>query len=112
MVNETAVNCVYRLTHTVPYIDPMFYLHHAVCPFVSFVEKWADMCVVQMVDKVWYDWQHQDARNMNAFGGGSVSWQVNSTITVIKYTSGGTPWLIVCCDILIKVSLTFYRKVP
>jgi len=54
--------------------DPMFYLHHA------------------MIDKVWYDWQLQDPNNTNAFGGGTVSIQVDPAVGAI-YPTGGPPFL-------------------
>lgn len=55
--------------------DPVFFLHHA------------------MIDKIWYDWQHRDSCNKNAFGGGSVSFQVNTTQTYAEYPTGSPPWL-------------------
>jgi len=46
-----------------------------------------------MIDKVWYDWQHRDKKNKNAFGGGSVSWQVDPSLSLSQYPTGGPPWL-------------------
>ena len=46
-----------------------------------------------VIDKVWYDWQHKDPMNKNAFGGGSISWQVNSSLLLSEYPAGGPPWL-------------------
>jgi len=54
--------------------DPMFFLHHA------------------MVDKVWRDWQLRDPNNTNAFGGGSVSAQVDPT-QALTYPTGAPPFL-------------------
>ena len=45
-----------------------------------------------MVDKIWYDWQLRDSSNTNAFGGGSISTQVNSSVPA----TGGPPMLDVC----------------
>jgi len=54
--------------------DPMFFLHHA------------------MVDKIWYDWQALSPNNTNAFGGGSVSAQVDPT-QAVAYPTGAPPLL-------------------
>ena len=37
------------------------------------------MHVVQMIDKIWYEWQLRDSENKNAFEGGTVSIQVDVT---------------------------------
>ena len=49
------------------------------------------MCFVQMIDKVWADWQSQSATNAAAFGGGSVSVQVDASAGA--YPNGGPPFL-------------------
>lgn len=46
-----------------------------------------------MIDKVWYDWQHRNPRNKGVFGGGSISWQVNTTQSFAEYPTGAPPWL-------------------
>lgn len=55
--------------------DPIFFLHHA------------------MIDKLWYDWQHKHPSNKDAFVGGSVSWQANSSLVFAEYPTGAPPWL-------------------
>ena len=74
------------------HIDPLFFLHHAVCRIDDSIEGAANMRVAQMVDKVWYDWQHRNSSNEKAFGGGSVSVQVNAT-EASKYPTGAPPFL-------------------
>jgi tyrosinase len=54
--------------------DPLFYLHHA------------------MIDKIWYDWQLRDQSNKNAYGGGSVSAQVDPS-QAAAYPTGAPPFL-------------------
>ena len=69
-----------------------------------------------MIDKIWYDWQRQDPSNKNAFGGGTVSWQVNSSFSLLQYPIGAPPWLDVRCNSLpneIAMGvLTFNRHGP
>lgn len=55
--------------------DPLFFLHHA------------------MIDKVWFDWQHRNDSNANAFEGGATSWQTDPNITFTQYPTGAEPWL-------------------
>lgn len=55
--------------------DPLFFLHHA------------------MIDKVWFDWQHRNDSNANAFEGGATSWQTDPNITFTQYPTGAAPWL-------------------
>ena len=45
-----------------------------------------------MIDKIWYDWQHKDPKNKNAFGGGSISSQVDPT-QAAEYPTGAPPFL-------------------
>jgi len=54
--------------------DPMFFLHHS------------------MIDKIWYEWQLRDSSNKNAFGGGTVSVQVDPT-QATTYPTGAPPLL-------------------
>ena len=71
----------------------MFFLHHAVCSIHIFAKKGADAFVVQMVDKVWFDWQNKNASNKNVFAGGTVSWQASSSVLFLQYPTGAPPWL-------------------
>ena len=45
-----------------------------------------------MIDKIWYDWQHRDPSNKNAYGGGSVSEPLGSS-EAATYPTGGPPFL-------------------
>jgi len=54
--------------------DPMFFLHHA------------------MIDKIWYEWQLRSSTNKNAFGGGSISIQVDP-VGAAAYPNGAPPFL-------------------
>ena len=71
----------------------MFFLHHAVCRIPDFIDEGANVCAVQRIDKMWYDWQHKDPRNKDVFAGGTVSWQVNTTQSFAEYPTGSPPWL-------------------
>jgi hypothetical protein len=73
----------------------MFFLHHAVRHSVA-KENETNLLLVQMIDKIWYDWQLRDARNRNVFGGGSISWQFNPSQSSTQYPNGAPPWLNVC----------------
>ena len=46
----------------------------------------------QMVDKVWFDWQHRDPVNAKSFFGGSVQ-AIQSWDTYEQYPNGGPPFL-------------------
>ena len=70
----------------------MFNLYHAVCSIDNFIEGGADVRVVQGIDKMWYDWQRRDPSNKNAFGGGSVSSQVDPS-QFSTYPTGAPPLL-------------------
>ena len=61
------------------------------------------MHFVQMIDKVWADWQKQSATNAAAFGGGSVSVQVDASAGA--YPNGGPPFLNVRGNCSIVVDL-------
>jgi tyrosinase len=54
--------------------DPLFFLHHA------------------MIDKIWYDWQHLEKANKNAYFGGATQMIQNLTI-YHQYPTGGPPYL-------------------
>jgi hypothetical protein len=54
----------------------------------------------QMVDKIWYDWQHRSSNNFWAFRGGSVA--QNST----EYPNGSPPWMTVSANISIPEILS------
>jgi tyrosinase len=54
--------------------DPIFFMHHA------------------MVDKVWYDWQHEHEANFWSFQGGSVEALENATFFYAN-PNGAAPWL-------------------
>ena len=45
-----------------------------------------------MIDKIWYEWQLRDPSNKNAFGGGTISMQVDPTIAT-TYPTGAPPFL-------------------
>ena len=45
-----------------------------------------------MIDKIWYEWQLRDSSNKNAFGGGTISVQVDPTQGV-AYPTGAPPFL-------------------
>ena len=45
-----------------------------------------------MIDKLWYDWQCRDPSNKNAFGGGSISAQVDPS-QAAAYPTGAPPLL-------------------
>ncbi|KAI0049390.1 Di-copper centre-containing protein [Auriscalpium vulgare] len=54
--------------------EPLFWMHHA------------------MVDKVWYDWQHEHAANRETFFGGSVA-ALQNLSTYEQYPNGAPPYL-------------------
>jgi len=60
--------------------DPMFFMHHA------------------MVDKVWYDWQHNNEANFWAFEGGTI--QATNLTESLEYPNGLPP------------NLSFDSKIP
>src|ERR1700753_3640650 len=84
--------CIHGLTPTDLHIDPMFFLHHAVCTIFSFIKN-RTHTFLQMIDKVWYDWQNQDPSNKNIFAGGSISWAADSNISYSQYPTGAPPLL-------------------
>jgi hypothetical protein len=46
----------------------------------------------QMIDKMWFDWQHRDPANAYSFSGGSVQ-TLESLDTYNQYPNGGPPFL-------------------
>ena len=52
---------------------------------------------LQMVDKIWFDWQHRDSENANSFFGGSVQ-ALQSLDTYRQHPVGGPPYLSVSTD--------------
>ena len=50
------------------------------------------LCRLQMVDKVWLDWQRRDPENANSFFGGSAQ-ALQSLETYHQYPTGGPPYL-------------------
>ena len=77
--------------------DPLFFLHHAVrfTPTACFISsRSSHHMIVQMVDKVWHDWQQKGLRNKYSFGGGSVSTIFNSTFaTFTEFPTGLPPYV-------------------
>ena len=75
--------------------DPIFFLHHGVriisaASFTAFYLSYHT--VVQMVDKIWYDWQQKSAKNKYAYGGGSVE-GVSVFATFSEFPTGLPPCL-------------------
>ena len=62
-------------------------------PYRQFHRWRADVHVVQMIDKIWYDWQRRDPSNKGAFAGGSVSGQMDPSLVAESYPTGGPPFL-------------------
>ena len=58
----------------------------------SSTERGANAHVVQMIDKLWFQWQLRDSSNTNAFAGGSVSAQVDPS-QAATYPTGSAPFL-------------------
>ena len=54
-------------------VDPLFMLHHTVKG--GYVKRLDPLTylLLQMVDKIWHDWQNINPANFWSFGGGSVS---------------------------------------
>lgn len=46
----------------------------------------------QMIDKLWYDWQHRNPANANSFFGGSVQ-PLESLDAYNQYPNGAPPYL-------------------
>ena len=77
--------------------EPLFWTNHAVSPIApfspavrpspTFFSAWR-----QMVDKIWYDWQHINPENANSYFGGSVQ-ALESILAYIDYPNGGPPFL-------------------
>ena len=72
--------------------DPMFFLHHAVSslapPFVSTI----DSPFLQMIDRLWAQWQLVAPQNAVSFMGGSVP--ARETFAIYQtFPNGGPPFL-------------------
>ena len=46
----------------------------------------------QMIDKLWYDWQHRNQRNAKSFFGGAVE-ALQSLESYDQYPNGAPPYL-------------------
>jgi hypothetical protein len=57
--------------------------------------------VVQMVDKIWYDWQKKSTKNKYAYGGGSVT-AANNFTTFRQFPTGFLPYLSVSASSDVK----------
>ena len=58
-------------------IDPLFMMHHGVRGNKIEQAGFLTYLVPQMIDRLWYTWQHADPANYWSFGGGSVSVSTN-----------------------------------
>ena len=70
-------------------------------PSTASIREGANTHVVQMVDKVWYEWQLRTPSNKNSFAGGSISIQVDPTAP-----PNGAPPLLSVCDNPFRLSCT------
>ena len=68
-------------------VSPMKQVGPAIQPSLMFLPARR-----QMVDKVWYDWQHRNPENAKSYFGGSVEALENFT-TYDQYPNGGPPFL-------------------
>jgi hypothetical protein len=79
------------LVYNVTFTDPLFWMHHAVssstytCTSISTFP-------LQMIDKLWHDWQHKHKSNFWSFHGGSVGSR-RSASTYEEYPNGAPPFL-------------------
>ena len=78
--------------------DPTFFLRRAVRLIVSSSPERVDESPAQMVDKIWYDWQHKTPKNQNLFAGGSIDWLVDASLSVAEYPNGAPLLLNICED--------------
>lgn len=60
--------------------------------FSFFLRVLCSLAFLQMVDKVWYDWQRRLPINKNAFGGGSIS-VFDLTDIFPQFPTGMPPYL-------------------
>jgi hypothetical protein len=72
-------------------------MHHAVSPMEPFGPVMQPSLTFlparrQMVDKVWYDWQHRNPENAKSYFGGSVQ-ALDSVASYDQYPNGGPPFL-------------------
>ena len=77
-------------------------MHHAVrvASIAPFTPSHLTMAV-QMIDKVWYDWQNKDPRNKYAYGGGSVT-PIPSYANYTMFPTGLPPYLNVSASLDLK----------
>ena len=69
--------------------DPLFFLHHAVRWFLPLFSLTLLTRAMQMIDKIWYDWQKKSPKNVYAFGGGSV--QASTSYAIFEEFPTGLP---------------------
>ena len=71
--------------------DPLFFLHHGVRgpshPSLALFTR-----SLQMIDKIWHDWQKKSPMNKYSYGGGSVVPYSNFT-TFLNFPTGLPPYL-------------------
>ena len=77
--------------------EPLFWMHHAVSHLVlacALMDRDRAKVVsrLQMVDKVWYDWQHRNPANAMSYFGGSVQ-ALQNLSAYDQYPNGGPPYL-------------------
>ena len=71
--------------------DPLFFMHHAVRDLLR-LSLTTLTWTMQMIDKIWYDWQEKSLRNKYAFGGGSVA-ALGSFAAFSQFPTGLPPFL-------------------
>jgi tyrosinase len=72
--------------------DPMFFLHHAVSPFASLLVLMLNSPLLQMIDRLWAQWQLVAPQNAVSFVGGSVP--ARETYAIYQtFPNGGPPFL-------------------
>ena len=75
--------------------DPLFFMHHGVriVPATSVSGFHSSYhVVVQMVDKIWYDWQQKSIKSQYSYGGGSVT-ALPSYVNFTQFPTGLPPYL-------------------
>ena len=96
-------------------IDPLFQLHHGVskmrCHWLNFLTFF----YLQMVDKIWYDWQHAHPANFWSFDGGAVA-QVTNFVADPNFPNGAPPYVtvsgFVSRQFFLLTSLQFATTIP
>ena len=85
--------------------DPIFFLHHAVraTSVTRFAASPSSHCTMalQMVDKIWSDWQNKSAKNKYSYGGGSVAVSPDSP-DFQEFSTGRPPFLNVSASLDLK----------